>query len=137
MAEIKLDNSNWIEDAIRDIAISYLKEVSMELVAQAEKNSIDFAAKTSGTWDYSVNEENLESQVGSPHESAVWEEFGIGEYALDSNTEKDEGADADKDGENSPMEDKQPSRTLWKAYQTHKPKMIKRAEDVFKELNQK
>lgn len=131
------DNSVKVKDAIAEAAIAYLYEAGGEMAAQTARNSRVDTGQTKGSWDYSVNEDELESQVGSPLENAIWEEFGTGEHALKGNGRKGGWFYTDKDGKGHFTRGKKPNRALWKAFQSLKPKLIKRAESIFKELNNK
>ena len=131
------DNSIKVQDAIMEAALAYLYEASGEMVAQTARNSRVDTRQTKGSWDYTVNEETLESQIGSPFENAIWEEFGTGEYALEGNGRKGGWFYEDKDGNSCFTRGKKPNRALWHAFQTLKPKLIKRSESIFKELNNK
>ena len=138
MADITFkDNSINVKDAITEAAIAYLHEASGEMVAQTARNSRVDTGQTKGSWNYSVNEDTMESQVGSPLENAIWEEFGTGEYALEGNGRKGGWFYTNKDGEKVFTRGKKPNRALWNAFQTLKPKLIKRAESQFGGLNNK
>lgn len=148
------DNSIKIKEMLEEAAIAYLHEASGEIESQAKRNSRVGQGQTKGAWDYSVNEDSLESQVGSPLENAIWEEFGTGEYALEKNGRKTpwyvpvEGYNGKKKptykgkvvivyGKDGTAfyktNGKKPNRALWNAFQTLKPKLIKRAESIFKD----
>jgi hypothetical protein len=131
------DNSIKVQDAMLEAAAAYLYEASGEMVAQTARNSRVDTGQTKGSWDYTINDETLESQIGSPLENAIWEEFGTGEYALEGNGRKGGWFYTNTDGEKVFTRGKKPNRALWKAFQTLKPKLIKRAESIFKELNNK
>lgn len=89
MSNIKFDDfSIKIKNVIEDTAVAYLHEASGEIEAQARRNSRVDTGQTKGSWSYSINEDELESRVGSPLENAIWEEFGTGEYALKGNGRK-------------------------------------------------
>lgn len=88
-----------------------------------------------GSWDTHVDEATLEGMIGSALENAIWEEFGTGEYALNGDGRKGGWAYTDRKGETHFTHGKKPNRALWNAFQTLKPKLIKRAEALMKELN--
>lgn len=159
MADVTFkDNSIKVKDALADAAIAYLYEASVETVSQTARNTPVGAGQLKGSWSYQLNEDELESQVGSPLENAIWEEFGTGEHALKGNGRKTpwyvpvDGYKGKKKpsfngkviivhGKNGKdyykTNGKKPKRMLWNAFQTLKPKLIKRAESIFKELNNK
>ena len=87
------------------------------------------------SWDTHVDEATLEAKVGSALENAIWEEFGTGEYALNGDGRKTPWVYTDRQGETHFTHGKKPNRALWNAFQTLKPKLIKRAEALMKELN--
>ncbi len=138
MADLTFEeNSIKVKDTIAETAVAYLYEVSGEMVSQTARNSRVDTGQTKGSWDYSVNEDELESQVGSPLENAIWEEFGTGEHALNKDGRKGGWFYTDRHGKGHFTIGKKPNRALWRAFQILKPKLIKRAESIFRELNNK
>lgn len=77
-----------VKDALGDAAIAFLYEVGGELASQTARNSRVKTGQTKGSWDYVVDEGELQATVGSPLENAIWEEFGTGEYAFRAMAEK-------------------------------------------------
>lgn len=79
------DLSATVKAALNDTTIAWLYEVGGEIAAQA-KDTCQFDDDTGGkqlksTYGYRVNEGKGEVKIGSPLESAYWEEWGTGEYA--------------------------------------------------------
>lgn len=68
-----------VKEAMNDAAIAFLHQASGELVSQTARNTAVSEGQLKGSWDYVVDEGNLESKIGSPLENAIWEEFGTGE----------------------------------------------------------
>ena len=89
MSDVKFEDYRVkVKEAMNDAAIAFLHEASGELVSQTIRNTVVDKSQLKGSWDYRVDESNLESKIGSPLENAIWEEFGTGEYALEKNGRK-------------------------------------------------
>lgn len=131
------DNRAKVEEAMAEKAIAFLYEAVAELQSQTARNSRVDTGQTKGSWDTHVDEATLEGMVGSALENAIWEEFGTGEYALNGDGRKGGWAYTDRNGETHFTNGKKPNRALWNAFQTLKPKLMKRAEALMKELNGK
>lgn len=131
------DNRAKVEEAMAEKAIAFLYEAVAELQSQTARNSRVNTGQTKGSWDTHVDEATLEGMVGSALENAIWEEFGTGEYALNGDGRKGGWAYTDRNGETHFTHGKKPNRALWNAFQTLKPKLMKRAEALMKELNGK
>lgn len=131
------DNRAKVEEAMAEKAIAFLYEAVAELQSQTARDSRVDTGQTKGSWDTHVDEATLEGMVGSALENAIWEEFGTGEYALNGDGRKGGWAYTDRNGETHFTHGKKPNRALWNAFQTLKPKLMKRAEALMKELNGK
>lgn len=85
------DNSVKVINAMNDACVAWLHEAAGELASQVKRNTkVGKVAggKTKGQWKYQVNESKLEAVVGNPNQTAIWLEFGTGEYALKGNGRK-------------------------------------------------
>ena len=82
------DFSVEVNGKINDALIAALIEASGEIVLQTARNSRADTGQTKGSFEYVVDEEKLESTVGSPLENAIWEEFGTGIHALNGDGRK-------------------------------------------------
>ena len=129
------DNRAKVLEAMAEKAIAFLFEAVAELQSQTARNSRVDTGQTKGSWGTYVDEATLEGMIGSALENAIWEEFGTGEYALNGDGRKGGWAYTDRKGETHFTHGKKPNRALWNAFQTLKPKLIKRAEALMKELN--
>lgn len=129
------DNSIQVKDAIQDNIIGFLYEIGGEFASQAARNSRVKTGQTKGSWDYQVNESDLEVQIGSPLENAIWEEFGTGEYALNGDGRKGGWYYVDELGNGHFTHGKKPNRALWNAFETLKPKVQTVIESKLKGLN--
>lgn len=129
------DNRAKVMEAMAEKAVAFLLEAVAELQSQTARNSRVDTGQTKGSWDTHVDEASLEAMVGSARENAIWEEFGTGEYALNGNGRKTPWVYTDRKGETHFTHGKKPNRALWNAFQTLKPKLIKKAEALMKELN--
>lgn len=124
MADITFeDYSAKVKDAIKEAGIAFLHEVGVEFVAQTARNSRVKTEQTKGSWDYQVNESDLEVQIGSPLENAIWEEFGTGEYALNDDGRKGGWFYYDELGNGHFTHGKKPNRALWNAFESLKSKI--------------
>lgn len=129
------DNRVKVKESLSEAVVAYLFEAGMELSSQTARNQRIDTGQTKGAWTYIVDEDAKEVVIGNPLENAIWEEFGTGEYALGGNGRKTPWVYTDRKGETHFTHGKKPNRALWNAFQTLKPKLIKRAEALMKELN--
>lgn len=79
------DNLIRVLNALDEACINWLEEASGELESQVKQNTK--VGKISGShttdaWKHKVDENAKEAVVGNPLQTAVWLEFGTGEYAL-------------------------------------------------------
>lgn len=158
-----IDNRVQINRAIDDAIGAFLLESSAEIVAAAARNSRVDSGQLKGSWKANVNETKGEAVIGSELENAIWEEFGTGEYAIDGKGHGGGYWVFVKDGGNSTGDDhvgkrytlqeakqivamlrdegldayytkgKKPNRTLQRAFDANKGKIIRRAKTIFKE----
>lgn len=85
------DNTVKVLNALNNASVAWLHEAAGELQSQAKRNTKVgkiAGGKTKGAWKYKVDESKLEAVVGNPNETAIWLEFGTGEYALKGNGRK-------------------------------------------------
>lgn len=79
------DYSMNVKTEITEKAIQWLYEAATEIVSRAKRNcKMDDESggkQLKGSYRYAVDEAKGEAQIGSPLESAFWEEWGTGEYA--------------------------------------------------------
>lgn len=124
MADIKFeDNRVTVKEALTDAGIGFLHEIGGEFVSQTARNSRVDTGQTKGSWDYRVDEGNLQVSIGSPFENAIWEEFGTGEYALNNDGRKGGWFYVDAKGDGYFTHGKKPNRALWNAYQSLESKI--------------
>lgn len=129
------DNRIKVKKAIGEKAVAFLLEAVAELQSQTVRNSRIDTGQTKGSWETHVDEATLSAMVGSALENAIWEEFGTGEYALNGDGRKTPWVYTDRHGETHSTHGKKPNRALWNAFHNLKPKLIKKAEALMKELN--
>lgn len=125
------DNSIAVKEALQKTSISFLNEVSGEIMAQTMRNTPVDTGQLKASWDYEVDEKSLRTVIGSPLENAIWNEFGTGEYALNGDGRKGGWFYEDEEGKGHFTHGKQPKRSMWTAFQSLKGKIIKYAEEVF------
>ena len=136
MSDVKFEDYRVkVKEAMKDAAIAFLHEASGELVSQTVRNTAVGQGQLKGSWDYRVDEGNLESQIGSPLENAIWEEFGTGEYALYGNGRKGGWYYVDEFGDGHYTHGKTPNRALHNALQTLKPQIKAAMEEQLKGMN--
>ena len=126
------DNRIEVKGVLEDAAIAFLHEAAGEVQAQAQRNARAKTGQTRGSYEYQVDEGNLEAEIGSGLENAIWEEFGTGEYALNGDGRKGGWTYRDEKGDYHHTYGKTPNRTLFNAFSALKDKITKIAEDKFK-----
>ena len=151
-----------VQDILEEKAIQWLEEASAEVESAAKRNS-DFAPRSlKGEWQHKVDESKKEAVVGHPKELAIWMEMGTGEYALEGKGRKgywvyvkgNNGVRAKNPGQVLTLEEakqqmaylrakgldayitkgQRPKRMLFNAFNKNKAKLIRRAEQIFKEM---
>ena len=165
------DYSVEVKTAIKEKAVSFLKEVGGELRSLTQRNSRRKTSKTAGSYEYKVDEGQLAVHVGSDYENAIWEELGTGEHAIDKHGKPSgkgrkgwwvyvEGSPTKSSSKSksksysSPEQAKKAvailrkkglnahytngktaNRPLFKAFESSKSRIIRRAEEIFGGLN--
>ncbi len=136
MADIKFEDYRvTVKNELSDRVVAFLHEVGGEFASQAARNSRVRTEQTKGSWDYLVNEGDLQVTIGSPLENAIWEEFGTGEYALNGNGRKGGWYYVDEFGDGHYTHGKTPNRALHNALQTLKPQIKAAMEEQLKGMN--
>lgn len=160
MAQVEFkDFSFKVRQALEEASEQFLEEAASELQSQAQrKTAVGRVAggKTKGDWKHVVDMSKLEATIGNTNENSIWEEFGTGEYALEGKGRKGgwyipigegEGqiSQAVVDAYNMKVVygkngmkyaytvGKKPKRMLFNAYTENKAKIIKRAQQIFKD----
>jgi hypothetical protein len=163
------DYSVQVKEALTQETIKFLYEVGGELRSRTQRNADKYnkTSQTSGSYRYAVDEDEFSVHIGSDYMNAIWEEFGTGEYASETDHVGRKGwwvyvtgspytPSSTPKGKtyNSPIQakmavallrekgldahmtkGKHARRNLWKAYESLKSKIIKRASQIFKGLN--
>lgn len=134
MADVEFqDFSVKVKAALNDTALRFLEEAASEIESQAKRNSRVDTGQLKGSWNHRVNESGGEATVGSPEQNAIWEEFGTGEYAAKGDGRKGGWNYQDDKGNWHHTTGKKPNRTLQRAFDGAKGKIINRAKQIFKE----
>lgn len=134
MADIEfVDNRVQVNKALDDAAGAFLLEASFEIVSAAARGSRVDSGQLKGSWKANVNESKGEAVIGSELENAIWEEFGTGEYAAKGDGRKGGWSYQDDSGNWHHTTGKKPNRTLQRAFDGAKGKIINRAKQIFKE----
>lgn len=152
-----IDNSIAVKEALDKFKEQFLTEAAAVIEAQVKQNTK--AAKINGghtreSWESVVDTSNHEAVIGNPLENAVWEEFGTGDYAVKGGRKGSPWyVPADKcTGKKKPAYNgkviivygkngkkyyktngKKPRRALYKAFETKKSAIIRRAKQLAKE----
>ena len=128
------DNRIEVEAALNDAAIAFLHEAAATLTNQVAENTPVGSGQLKGAWSYVVDESKGEATVGNPLELSIWNEFGTGEYALHGNGRK--GGWTYKDDRTGKFRftyGNTPKRSLFNAFKTLKPAIIREAEHRLKD----
>lgn len=154
-----IDNSIAVKEALSKFEEKFLTEAAQVIESQVKQNTAVDSSQTKQNWKHVVDIANHEAVVGNPLENAVWEEFGTGEYAL---KKKGSGWWVYVKGEKSQekkipkryteakakqivailrkkgieaycTKGKRPRRALYKAFETKKSAIIRRAQQLAKE----
>lgn len=136
MAGIKFeDNRIEVKNVLREKGLKFLSEASQLILTQVQRNTAVKTGKTKNSWNFEINEGNLESAIGSSEENSIWEEFGTGEYALQGNGRKTPWSYKDKvTGKWYRTKGKKPKRAFYNAFSSTKDAIISKAESEFKEI---
>lgn len=129
------DFSVEVNGKINEALIAALYEAAGEVVLQTARNSRVDTEQTKGSFEYVVDEEKLESTVGSPLENAIWEEFGTGIQALNGDGRKTAWHYKDKKCNWHTTTGKKGTRAFFRAFQKLKNPIIKMFESKMKGLN--
>lgn len=134
MADVEFEDfSIKVMEALDDTALRFLEEAASEIESQAQRNSRKDTGQLKGSWAHIVDDGKMEATIGSPLENAIWEEFGTGEYAVKGDGRKGGWSYQDDKGDWYHTKGKKPNRTLQRAFENTKGKIINRAKQIFKE----
>ena len=91
-ASVRIE-SNAIEvvGKVADEVNAWLEEAAGEIESQAKRNTPVGKVDGGGTkrdWDHKVDDDAHKAVIGNPQETAIWLEFGTGDYALEDNGRK-------------------------------------------------
>lgn len=159
------DFSFEVKAKINESTIAWLYETANEIESQAKRicqlDDESGGKQLKGSYDSQVDEGKGEAKIGSPLESAFWEEWGTGEYAAHGDgrkgwwiyipgqasmgggqtyATKEEAEDmaayirAAYDKEAIVTNGRQPNYTLEKAFKKTEPKAKARLESILKEM---
>lgn len=130
------DNSIKVKKAIKSKCLQCLAEVSQLLLTQVQRNTKVKTGQLKNSWKFEINDDKLESRIGSPLENSIWEEFGTGEYALNGDGRKTAWSYKDKTtGKWYKTTGKKPKRALFNAFNSLKQTIISKIENTLKEIN--
>lgn len=153
-----------VQNAIDDKINAVLEDCAGELESATKRNTKVGRVNGSGTknsWGHRVDDAKHVAYIGNPKETAIWLEFGTGEYAIPN----PEGKGSRKGGWYIPIGNGEgfisqsvvdaygfrvvngkngmkfahtygmkPQRPFWKAFNSEKNKIIKRIQDALKGL---
>ena len=130
------DNRIEVKESLQGKITKFLVEASELICSQTASNSRVKTGQTKRSWKTQVNESENEAKIGSELENSIYEEFGTGEFALEGNGRKSSWVYKDKiTGKFYKTKGKRPIRALYKAFTSQKSNIIKKAEEILKELN--
>ena len=134
MADVEFqDFSLQVKAAIDENAEKFLYEAGELIKGQVVPITPVKTGQLKGSWDYRVDLGHDEVKIGSPSENAIWNEFGTGEYAAKGDGRKGGWSYQDDSGNWHHTTGKKPNRTLQRAFDSTKGKIINRAKQIFKE----
>lgn len=86
MGVVFRDFSVQLKAAVNSTSLAWLNETGNEIASQAQRNcAMDGEEGTQLRGSYQSKVSGARAQVGSPLESAYWEEYGTGEFAANGN----------------------------------------------------
>ena len=130
---VKFENNTIkIQDDLKEKSIAFLYEAGGELLSQVQRNTRTDTGQLKNSWKLVVDEREMKAVVGSPLENAIWEEYGTGEYALNGDGRKSPWVYKDVKGDWHKTSGKKPSRALFKAINSIKPKILNRLQNLLK-----
>lgn len=155
------DFSIQCKTALNEKTLAWLYEASGEIKSAAQRNSRVKTSDTKNSFDYQVDEGKGESQIGSPLENALWEEFGTGSYAINGDGRSGywifvkDGTTKSQNPKSYSLAEakkkvaimrskgldayytngKKPSRALYNAFTSLQSKLVSRLESILKGMN--
>ena len=135
MAITFISNIDACKLAIERAGNEFLHEVAGEIQGQAKRNSRVDTGQLKSSWNYVVK--GTSAFIGSNLENAIWEEFGTGIYAEDTNGAKSgKGRQTpwiytDRKGNTVFTRGKTANHTLQRAYDMKKKGIEKYAKKTF------
>lgn len=149
------DFSIQVNGAMDDAVETFLIKASKMIQSAVERNTRSDSGDLRGKWDSIIDASAGKATIGNPLENAIWEEFGTGEYSTSSQggrmgawyvpVEKVDGKKKPsfngkviivygKDGQQYyKTNGKEGTKAFQKAYDSKKNKVIKLAQNTFKE----
>lgn len=128
------DNSQTIKKEINQKCIQFLYEAGMSVVNQVVDVSRVMTGQLRGSWDYSVDEGELEAKIGSPLENAIWEEFGTGLFAENGNGRQSAWKYKDAKGKWHTTHGKKGTKALKKSFEIKKKPLTDRLKQLLGEV---
>ena len=137
MAITFISNIEICKDVIDKEANNFLREIAGEIQGQAQRNSRVDTGQLKSSWEWILDKEEHKAYIGSHLENAIWEEFGTGIYAEDTNGAKSgKGRQTpwiytDRKGNTVFTRGKSANHTLQRAYDMKKKHIDKYAKMTF------
>lgn len=129
------DNSIQVKATMSDKAIAFLYEACGELLSATQRNCRVDTGQTRDSFDYVVDEDELEGVIGSDYENAIWEEFGTGIYAVNGDGRQTPWVYTDRHGQTHLTHGKYPQRMLHNAFDSLSSKIERIAQERFGEID--
>lgn len=127
------DNSIAAVALLEKSVQKWLENSSELLEAQVKENTAVDTGKTRNGWTHQVNNLSHQAIIGNPYKNSVWEEFGTGEYALNSRGRKKGWSYIDDDGNWHFTYGKYPRRPFHNAFEKRKHDIINHAKKLIME----
>lgn len=117
------DYSVEVKEAMNEAILAYLHEAGQLVEGRTVDATPVDTGQLKGSWTYKVDEHKGEAVIGSPLENAIWNEFGTGQYALHGDGRKTPWKYQDIKGKWHTTTGKRPQRSLYRAFESVKPKL--------------
>lgn len=128
------NNSIECKEAIRDVCIKWLHNAGMIIHRQILDIYRVDTGQTKNSFNYKVDDGELNCVVGSAQENAIWEEFGTGVYAENGNGRKTPWSYMDAKGKWHKTVGKTGTSALRKSFKINEKPLQDRLADMMKGL---
>lgn len=117
------NNSAKCKEEIRQAGVRWLHQCCQILLKQIIDLYRADTGQTRNSFDYIVDEGELEATIGSPMENAIWEEFGTGIFAENGNGRKTPWTYKDRKGNWHKTNGKRGTKAFRRSFDVRKKQM--------------